>query len=232
MSKLAILQSNYIPWKGYFDLIAAVDEFIIYDSVQFTKNDWRNRNKIKTPNGLQWLSIPVGKDIKRLIHEVVVSDAAWQRKHWASLQQNYSRAASFDDLAGELERLYLGAQYNSLSAINRVFIDFVCDYLGVNTKITDARNYTLSGDPTERLVGLCQQAGASEYVTGPAARAYLDEQVFARAGISLHWFNYDGYPEYNQLFGEFEHHVSVLDLLLNCGPSSGHYMKCLRASGA
>ncbi len=225
MKKVAILQSNYIPWKGYFDLIAAVDEFVIYDVVQFTKNDWRNRNKIKAPSGLQWLSVPVGKAISRQINEVELKDQSWQRKHWASISQNYSRARCFSELAPQLEELYMAEQYSHLSLLNRRFIEFVTNYLGIETRISDSTSYEIEGEPTERLVQICQQAGAQTYLSGPAAGAYLDETQFAEAGIAVEWFDYHGYPEYNQLFGEFVHGVSVLDLLLNCGPDSPDYMK-------
>jgi len=114
MKKVAIVQSNYIPWKGYFDLIASVDEFILYDDVQFTKNDWRNRNRIKTPRGVEWLSIPVGKDINRRIRDVKINDLSWQKKHWMTLSGNYKRSAKFKEVAEFLEPLYLQKKFSYL----------------------------------------------------------------------------------------------------------------------
>lgn len=225
MKKVAILQSNYIPWKGYFDLIAAVDEFIIYDDMQFTKNDWRNRNKIKTPNGLEWLSIPVGQDINRRIRDVAITNSFWQEKHWKTIEANYSRAPHFDEVSSFLEPIYRKQKHTHLSAVNKELIEAVCGFLGINTIIKNSWDYTLGEGKTERLVGLCVQAGATEYISGPAARNYIDPEIFAAKSIKLTWFEYDGYLEYFQLWGEFQHGVSVLDLLFNCGKTSPRYMK-------
>jgi hypothetical protein len=225
MKKVAILQSNYIPWKGYFDLIAAVDEFILYDDMQFTKNDWRNRNKIKTPNGLEWLSIPVGQDISRRIRDVIIGNSLWQEKHWKSLGANYSRALYYDEVSELLEPLYRHRKHTHLSEINRELLEAICGYLGISTVIKNSWDYLLDVGKTGRLVDLCQQVGATEYISGPSARNYLDPECFAEKNIKLTWFDYNGYPEYPQLWGEFQHGVSVLDLLFNCGKSSVQYMK-------
>lgn len=223
--RVAIVQSNYIPWKGYFDLIASVDEFILYDDVQFTKNDWRNRNRIKTPKGVEWLSIPVGPDISRRIRDVELPDTNWRRQHWRAFEANYGRAAHFDDVSAILAPFYDAASFRTLSDLNRALIEAVCTYLGVATRLSDSSDYRLGEGRNERIVDLCLQAGAAEYVSGPAARGYLDEAMLARHGISLTWFDYSGYPEYPQLWGEFTHEVSVLDLLFNCGKDAPAYMK-------
>ncbi len=223
--KVTILQSNYIPWKGYFDLIAAVDEFILYDDMQFTKNDWRNRNKIKTPNGLEWLSVPVGGDINRLIKEVVLPDNGWREKHLKTLALNYGRAPCFDEIMALITPIYQNKQITYLSAFNRALIEVVCAYLGITTKISNSWDYTLGEGKTERLVNLCQQAEATIYVSGPAAKDYLDESLFNHANISVEWFNYADYAPYTQLWGAFEHGVSVLDLLFNCGEKARSFMK-------
>ncbi|MBV6288748.1 WbqC family protein [Pseudomonas aegrilactucae] len=225
MKQVAILQSNYIPWKGYFDLIAAVDEFIVYDDMQYTKNDWRNRNRIKTPNGLEWLTIPAGQDISRRIRDVELAPGNWQAKHWKSLTANYAKAPYFHEVAQWLRPLYLDQQHGNLSQLNLLLIQAVCDYLGITTRISRSWDYALGEGKTERLVDLCQQAGATHYVSGPAARDYLDERLFSDSGISLGWFDYDGYPTYPQQWGEFSHAVSILDLLFNCGPQAAQYMR-------
>lgn len=229
MKKVAILQSNYIPWKGYFDLIAAVDEFIIYDDMQYTKNDWRNRNQIKTPQGVQWLTIPVKLKGRfgQKIREAEVDGSAWQALHWRALSQNYRRAPFFDEIARLVEPLY-GAQYTHLSDVNRRFIDTICGYLGIGARICNSWEYELPEGKTERLVDLCRQAGASEYISGPSARDYIDEQLFVDAGIKLTWFHYQGYPEYPQLWGDFSHGVSILDMLFNCGKDSPKYMRYVK----
>lgn len=225
MKKVAILQSNYIPWKGYFDIIAAVDEFILYDDMQFTKNDWRNRNKIKTPKGLEWISVPVGQGIRRRIRDVSIPSTIWQTKHWRSIEANYRRAPCFNEISAWLAPLYLNMTHTSLSQMNRVFIEQICHYLGIKTMISNSWDYTLLDGKTERLTDLCVQAGATEYISGPSAKNYIDEGVISARGIKLSWVDYSGYPEYPQLWGEFTHGVTVLDLLFNCGKKSCAYMK-------
>jgi hypothetical protein len=225
MKKIAILQSNYIPWKGYFDMIAAADEFILFDDMQFTKNDWRNRNKIKTPHGLEWISVPVGQDINRRIRDVAVPNQIWQKKHWRSLESNYRRAACFNEIATWFEPLYLKETYTHLSQLNRRFIETVCGYLGITTKISNSWDYRLLDGKTERLADLCLQAGGTEYISGPAAKDYISESVFTDHGIALSWFDYSNYPEYPQQWGDFSHGVTILDLLFNCGKDSSRYMK-------
>jgi hypothetical protein len=223
--KIAVVQSNYIPWKGYFDLIAAVDEFILYDDMQFTKNDWRNRNKIKTSNGPSWISVPVGQDISRRIRDVVLPNQTWQKNHWRTIELNYRRSPYFHEIADWVEPLYISQTYTHLSALNRQFIVTICRYLGITTVISNSWDYQLIEGKIERLVDLCVKAGGTEYISGPSARNYLDERVFAEAGIKLTWFDYQGYPEYPQLWGDFIHGVSILDLLFNCGKVTPQFMR-------
>lgn len=227
MKKVAILQSNYIPWKGYFDMIAAVDEFILFDDVQFTKNDWRNRNKIKTPNGLAWLSIPVGKNINRRICDVTPTNNLWRIKHWKALESNYRRSVFFDEIASLIEPFYSSQKNTDLSKINRELIETICNYLNINTKIKYSWEYEPCEGKTDRLTSLCSQANATEYISGPAAKNYLDIKAFERNSIKLSWFEYNNYLEYPQLWGQFEHNVSILDLLFNCGKKSHKYLRHL-----
>ena len=229
MKKVAILQSNYIPWKGYFDLIAAVDEFIIYDEMQFTKNDWRNRNRIKTPTGIEWISIPVGQNIKRRVRDVALTSNRWQTKHWKTLESNYRRAPHFEEVAALFEPLYRKRQHTHLSVLNREFIEAVCGYLGIGTKITNSWDYMLIDGKSDRLADLCVQCGGTEYISGPAAEGYIEQRAFAERGIELTWFDYAGYPVYPQLWGEFIHEVTILDLLFNCGVDARRYMKHVRS---
>ncbi|MFH1300606.1 MAG: WbqC family protein, partial [Planctomycetota bacterium] len=171
MKKVAIVQSNYIPWKGYFDLINSVDEFILFDDMQYTKRDWRNRNKIKTANGTIWLSIPVqvkGKYSQK-ISDTKISDIGWGQTHWKSICYNYSRASHFQAYKEIFQQLYLNCQEISLSQINYRFIRCLCEILGINTKISWSNDYYCVEGKTERLVSLCMQAGATEYLSGPAA---------------------------------------------------------------
>lgn len=224
---VAIVQSNYIPWKGYFDLINAVDEFILYDDMQFTRRDWRNRNQIKAPNGLHWLTIPVeskGKYLQK-INETTISDPGWKATHWRSIVHSYRRAAGFMELRDALEDLYLGANDLALSATNYRFISRICAMLGIQTRLSWSSDYRLETERNQRLVSLCQQAGASIYVSGPSAKAYLDETVFRAQGLEVRYFDYQGYPEYEQLYPPFIHQVSVVDLLLSTGSAARRYLK-------
>lgn len=222
MKRIAIVQSNYIPWKGYFDLIDTVDEFVLYDDMQYTRRDWRNRNQIKTPQGVQWLTVPVKVKGKYLqtIRETELDGRDWAVQHWKALRQNYAKAPHFGSYAPALEALYLDREYTHLSELNLTLLEWVNARLGIETRLTSSADYHLEGDRSEKLLNICLQAGASEYLSGPAAREYLDESVFARANVAVRWFEYPAYPEYLQLWGAFTHGVSVLDLLFNCGPEA------------
>jgi hypothetical protein len=226
MKKVAIVQSNYIPWKGYFDLIASVDEFVLFDDMQFTRRDWRNRNRIKTPQGLQWLTVPVrvkGR-FEQPIRETALGEGDWARSHLRTLHANYAKAPFFAELFEALEPVY-AEEHATISTLNRRLIEWVCAYLGITTRITDSWDYETSADQSARLAGICAQAGGNVYVSGPAARDYLQQQPFAERGLAVEWFDYDGYPEYPQLWGGFEHAVTILDLLFNCGREAPRFMK-------
>lgn len=225
--RVAIVQSNYIPWKGYFDLINMVDEFILMDDVQYTRRDWRNRNLIKTPNGLKWLTIPVnvsGRYYEK-IREIGVSDPQWPRRHWDTIRANYAEASCFKEQRPMLEALYLETEETLLSQINLRFLKAICGFLGIKTKLSWSMDYRVVEGKSERLLELCRQAGASKYLSGPSAKAYLDEKLFAAHGIQVCWMDYSGYAEYPQLYPPFEHGVSILDLILNQGASAPKHMK-------
>jgi hypothetical protein len=226
--RIAVVQSCYIPWKGFFDLIAAVDEFILYDDVQYTRRDWRNRNQIKTAHGLQWLTVPLNVKGRYLaaIKDMTVADRSWAATHWKTIAHHYCRASCFEEIAGRLESLYTeAARLSHLSEVNYLFIEAACRALGINTKLSWSMDYELIPGRTERLVGLCQQAGATEYLSGPSARAYVEEDRFRAAGITILYADYAGYPEYRQLHPPFVHTVSVIDLLLNEGAKADRYLK-------
>jgi hypothetical protein len=225
--RVAIIQSNYVPWKGYFDIIGLVDEFILYDEAQYTKNDWRNRNRIKTRQGIRWLTIPIRQSGRfgQRVRETEVADSGWRRKHWASIEQSYAAAPFFAMYRSQLEVAYLGSAETMLSAINRTFIELVCRFLNIRTRISWSHEYEGGSDRTDRLVSLCKAVQGTEYLSGPAARDYLDQQAFERAGIALRYMDYSDYPVYPQLHGAFEHAVTVLDLLFNTGHNARRYIK-------
>lgn len=226
MKTVAVLQSCYIPWKGYFDLVNRADEFILYDDRQYTKNDWRNRNKIKTPRGSQWLTIPIahrGRHGQR-IDEAEVTDPRWRTKHWKAIVQNYSRAPFFEEQSWPFEQLYATLEDARLTVINQRFLRAACEALGITTRISDSKDYPAEGRGGDRVLSLCRAAGASRYLSGPSARTYLDEDLFARAGVDVEYVDYSGYPEYPQLYPPFDHAVTVLDLLFNVGAEAPRYL--------
>jgi WbqC-like protein family len=231
--RVAILQSSYIPWKGYFDIIRSVDECILLDTVQYTRRDWRNRNKIKSPNGPMWLTIPVANKGKytQNICDTVISDDGWAERHWRTISHFYSKARCFPEFKSLVEELYLGSDQRSLSQINHRFLSGLCRALGIQTEFTWAMDYAPEGAKTERLISLCRQAGAGMYISGPSAQAYIDPELFAQAGIELRYVQYAGYPEYRQMYPPFVHELSILDLLLNEGSDALKFMKDVTACG-
>jgi hypothetical protein len=225
--RLAILQSNYIPWKGYFDIINSVDEFWIYDCFQYTRYDWRNRNRIKTPHGVKWLTIPVKarNHFNLRIDEVHASDNHWRRRHWQTLLYCYSRAPHFHRYRDIFESFYLSTAETSLSQINETLIRIICDLLGIKTRILSVTQPEHRQDKTSRIIRLCKQAGASSHLFGPSARNYLNIRLFRQSGLQDVWMDYSGYPEYEQLYPPFVHEVSILDLLFAVGPDAPLYMR-------
>jgi len=226
--RIAIVQSSYIPWKGYFDLMRQVDEFILYDDAQYTRRDWRNRNRIKTKDGLLWLTIPVevkGK-FTQAIKDVCVSDRSWNDRHFKTIVSAYGRAPHFGETRDAFEELYRGATSQGLGEINRRLIDGLAAMLGIPTKVSSSTDYELPEGRVERLVALCRQAGATEYLSGPSARDYIsrDERLFADAGIQVSYIDYTGYPEYPQLYPPFVHQVSVIDLIVHTGSAAREYL--------
>jgi hypothetical protein len=230
MKKIAILQSNYIPWKGYFDLINMADEFVLYDDVQYTRRDWRNRNKILTPNGTKWLTIPV--DVKgkyyQKINETKISGNNWAKKHWLTIEQFYSKANFFSEYSPVFKDFYLNCNEDSLSLVNANLILIVNNILGINTKITWSNHYDLYEGKTENLLGICEQAKGDIYLSGPTAKDYFDMNLAEEKKIQVEWMDYSGYPEYQQLHEPFEHRVTILDLIFNEGPNAKKFMKSFK----
>lgn len=233
MKTVVITQSNYIPWRGYFAMLAKADELILLESVQYTKRDWRNRNTIKTPSGLQWLTIPV--DVKgkyfQAIDETRVADPDWAEHHIRSIEVNYRRSPEFESVAPWLfDLLRKAGEFPLLTQINNLLLTEISRRLGLGMQIrrcTDVlpRAELIAMAPTDRLLNLCSTVGATNYVSGPAAKNYMELEKFERAGIAVSWMDYNGFPEYPQAWGAFESHVSIIDLLLNCGESSRNYLQ-------
>ena len=225
MKRIAILQSSYIPWKGYFDLIHMVDEFVLFDTAQYRRNDWRNRNKIKTSSGAVWLSVPIKGHSRQRVQEAQIGDPSWKEHHWKTLVHEYARAPYFKQYASKFEELYLGCGESFLSQINYRFIAAICSMLGIQTHFSWSSEFPEIEGKTERLVRWCQLLGATEYLSGPAAKDYIEESLFRDARVDLRYMDYSGYPEYSQLHPPFDHAVTVLDLIFNEGPNATRFMK-------
>lgn len=227
--RTVIIQSNYIPWKGYFDLLSRADTVVLLDSVQSTKNDWRNRNQIKTQSGKLWLTVPTRHSSALRINEVEIANTGWSRKHLQSLSQSYAQAPFAPDWLPRLGEWYSEAgKCHRLSEVNRIFIRNIVAALGIRARFLEVETLLSyaehdSLDPTARLVEICKRVGATSYLSGPAARSYLDESRFTQESIGVEWFDYDGYARYPQLHGDFDHAVSILDLFLMVGPDARDY---------
>lgn len=224
--RICIIQSCYIPWKGFFDLIGRCDEYVVFDSAQYVKRHWHNRNRIKTADGVQWLTIPVivkGK-FEQPIDEVEI-EKPWADKHWRSLELAYRKAPFFGAFAPTVKAWYEQAEKQSrLTDVNAIFLHGLAGLLGFKTRIVSDKNYPAQGAKTERLLAIARAAGADRYLSGPSARAYFDEAMFASAGVATEWMSYNGYREYPQLHGDFEHAVTLLDLLFNTGAKASEYL--------
>lgn len=229
MSKtVAIVQSNYLPWKGYFDLIQQADVFVLYDDVQFTKRDWRNRNVIKTVHGLHWLTIPVRVKGRydQQVKDVLISDPDWALQHWRTIEMSYRRAPAFSELGPWFKDLFEHCrEYEHLSAINEFLISQIAQRLGLTTPLVRSEEIGRIDGRSENLLHLCLELGATQYLSGPAARDYLDVALFRRNGVDVTFAQYGGYPEYPQLHGPFKHEVSIVDLMLNVGASAPAYLR-------
>ena len=226
MTTVAVLQSNYLPWKGYFDIIDRVDTFVFYDDVQYTKHDWRNRNRIQTTQGFQWLTVPVKSSLNQRICDVSLSHSHWQKKHWKTICQTYSNAPFFGEYADWFEEFYLGTEWQSLSDLNQSLIRYIADVcLKTTTQFLDSRDFTLAGRKSERLLQLLIQLNTERYVSGPSGRSYLDSRAFEQAGIEIEYVDYSLYRKYRPIHQPFAHQVSVIDLLFAVGPDSPGYIR-------
>ncbi len=223
--KVVINQSNYLPWKGYFDLIHDADLFIFHDDLQYTKGDWRNRNRLKTARGLEWLTVPVGTSEHRLICEVPLPATDWAFAHWRVIERHYAKASFFARYAPLIRETLTDPGLRTLSDLNQALITRIArDVLGIKTSFADSRSYGLTERKQARVLQLLQAAGATTYISGPAAQDYLEQSAFAEAGLTLLWKDYRGYPEYPQFHPPFEHAVSILDLIFHTGPDAPHYI--------
>jgi WbqC-like protein family len=218
---LVVLQPGYLPWLGFFDQMRRSDIFVYYDDVQFDKHGWRNRNRIKSPEGARWLTVPVrraGLDT-RILDVEIDNRTAWARKHTGTIRQFYARAPYLDRYLPELEDL-LQCGWERIVDLDLAVVEMICRWLGLQrVKTVRSSELGIPGERSQRLLDLCLHFGASSYLTGDAARSYLQTDLFARHQIEVRWHNYR-HPIYPQQHGRFIPYLSALDLLLNCGDES------------
>ncbi|HLG85850.1 MAG TPA: WbqC family protein [Alphaproteobacteria bacterium] len=212
---LVVLQPGYLPWLGYFDQLARADLFVHYDDVQFDKNGWRNRNRVKGPEGPVWLSVPVSQPQHgQRIDEVRIDNRRpWARKHVATLTQFYARAPYRDAYLPALADL-LQRDWEKLVDLDLAVIALISGWLGITTPTRRASQLALSGDRNDRLVALCRQFSADRYLSGDAAQGYLEPDLFSKAGVDVEWQAFD-HPVYAQPFGAFVSHLSAIDMIFN-----------------
>ncbi len=227
MKKIAILQPNYIPWKGVFDLINRVDVFVFYDDVQYTTKDWRNRNKIKTINGDKWLSVPVINKSKRhqLICDAMIdATKCWQKEHYRKLTYNYQKAKYFEQYKHILDTILVENKWSKISDLDIFATKLIASEIGIGAMWINTSDLKIHGAKEgEKVIKICKELGCSHFINGPSSKAFIDENLFEKEGIKLDYMTYS-YPEYEQLFQPFSHQVTVLDVLFNCGPDSKKYI--------
>ena len=224
---VSVHQPQYLPWLGYFDKIDRADLFVLLDTVQYKKNEYQNRNRIRSATGWQWLTVPVKYRFPQRIYEVTVNnDANWAHKHRQALLSNYAKAPHFDTFFPAYEE-FLSQPWDRLTDLNTRTVHLLMEHLGIHTPVRSANEWHLSEDPTGRLVDICLQSGADTYLSGAGGREYLDLDQFKKADIRVVFQEYE-HPVYPQLFGAFEPYMSAGDLLFNAGPDS---LDILRSGG-
>jgi hypothetical protein len=227
--KVVVLQSNYVPWKGYFDLIGNSDVCVFLDTVQFTKNDWRNRNRIKTKSGeLRWMSIPVGQSIQRKIRDVELPSGPWRQKHLDMFEVAYSECPFYEEAVDVLNRGFSNSK-ESLSGLNQNIITHVTEKY-ISTKVTFLNDLDVIENPSEfdkntRLVEILRELGATQYLSGPSATSYINTNEIEKIGVEVKYANYQNYREYVQSGEEFHHQVTFLDVIAWNGLRSSTYLK-------
>jgi len=217
---VAVHQPQYLPWIGYFHKIDQADIFVLLDTVQFKKNEWQNRNKIKTAQGWQWLTVPVLYRYPQLIQEVPINNQVhWQRKHRQAILSNYKKAPHYDFLEPFLREMF-SVSWKTISQLNIEVVRRIAGILGINTPLYVASELgVFPKDPDERLIGIAKHFGAETYLAGAGGKEYMDLNKYHAAGVQV-LFQEFRHPVYDQLFGEFEPFMSVIDLIFNHGHGS------------
>lgn len=229
--RVAVSQSNYIPWRGYFDLINSVDAFVFLENVQYTKQDWRNRNRIQTPQGTHWLSIPIlaMEPEHNLILDARFAERSWQEQHLATIRRSYARAPYFAEIFPEFAQVVESLSQSSLSELNIGLIRHLCQHLGIDAKTFVSTEFPDSADPTVRILNICLALGATTYLSSAKAKTYLNEEMFTRHGIAVEWFEFGPYARYEQVWGHNDDALSILDTIFNVGLDASRVFKKLES---
>jgi hypothetical protein len=217
---VAVHQPQYLPWLGYFDKMRRADVFCYLNDVQYKKNEWQNRNRIKTAQGWQWLTVPVRYHFPEKINEVKINNSTgWQKKHLQALVTNYSRAPFYKSYSTIFEDA-LARDWEFISELNIYLLEHLREAFQINTKPTViSSDLELRNEPTDRLIDICKALGADTYLAGQGGADYMDLERFENNGIKVLIQDFK-HPVYAQLFADFESHLSIVDLLFNCGPES------------
>lgn len=218
LTTVVVSQSNFLPWKGYFDLVRRADRLVLLENVQFTRRDWRSRNRIKTPQGVQWISVPVHAPNGRStsIAEVEIAAHSWADKMLRTIELNYCNTPYFDEVCPLIEKV-VTAGHDFLSELNEQLLRTLFDYMEIATDVTAARGPTEPIEASKRIADIVKSVGGTRYLTGPAAMEYLRLDVFDEASVSVAVMEYPMYPEYDQVWPPFRHDVSIVDLLFHLG---------------
>jgi hypothetical protein len=217
---VAVHQPQYLPWIGYFDKMRRADVFCYLNDVQYKKNEWQNRNRIKTAQDWQWLTVPVRYRFPEKINEVQINNTTqWSKKHLQALKTNYSRAPYFKAYISIFEDIFF-KEWELISELNIHLIERLKDALQMQAKTTIiSSELTLREEPTDRLIDICKALGADTYLAGRGGAGYMDMARFEKNGLKVIMQEFK-HPVYSQLFGDFQSHLSIVDLLFNCGPDS------------
>lgn len=225
--KAVVLQPTYLPWMGYFGMMDLADVFVFYDDVQFVKQSWQQRNRIKSSDGKWiWLSVHILQKFGQNINEVQIVDTFdWRKKHWASINQLYGKAPHFEKYRDDLEDIYK-REWKFLSELNIFIITRMCELFGIKVPVLlrSSALGELTGKSTERLLLILEKIGADTYIGNPGSKEYIEVDRFKEKGMDLYWYEYQ-HPVYPQIRGEFVPYLSAIDLLFNTGELSCQYIR-------
>ena len=223
MKRISILQPNYMPWRGYYKIIKNSDCVVLYDDVQYTKNDWRNRNIIKSAKGPIWLTIPVRvKNLNQRINETYSVNNNWYEKHYKSIKQNYSKSRYYNKYIDNFQEFYQNKKSRKITAIIENFNNIIFEILEMSTKIIYSSDLGVTGNRNERLIRILKKLGADTYLSGPSASSYIDQELFKVNKIDIEWVSYQ-MPMYKQVFDGFIPNLSIVDLIFNTGTEANYY---------